>query len=100
MEGVAFDYPCPPPPPPPQDCSCGSELGDNTCCGSPIIIATSGEGFHLTDAQHGVMFDMFATNKPVQIAWTAPGANNAFLCLPDSDGKCDDGKDLFGNYTP
>jgi hypothetical protein len=25
---------------------------------------------------------------------------NAFLCLPDPDGKCDDGKDLFGNFTP
>jgi hypothetical protein len=23
-----------------------------------------------------------------------------FLCLPDANGKCDDGKDLFGNFTP
>ena len=34
------------------------------------------------------------------MAWTAPGSGNAFLCLPDSNGACDDGKDLFGSSTP
>jgi len=37
---------------------------------------------------------------PLQIGWTAPGANNAFLCLPDVNGKCDSGRQLFGNFTP
>lgn len=43
---------------------------------------------------------MLGTGHPIQIAWTAPGANNAFLCLPDSNGRCDTGRQLFGNFTP
>ncbi len=67
---------------------------------SPVILDLDGDGFFLTDAAHGVAFDINGTGHSTQIAWTAPGADNAFLCLPDSDGKCDDGKDLFGNFTP
>jgi hypothetical protein len=36
----------------------------------------------------------------VQIGWTAPGSDNAFLALPDSDGLVHSGKQLFGNFTP
>lgn len=67
---------------------------------SPILIDVSGNGFQLTSATNGVSFDISGTGTPAQIAWTAPGAANAFLCLPDGDGRCDDGKDLFGNFTP
>lgn len=67
---------------------------------SPIILDLSGGGFFLTNAKDGVLFDLGGTGHPIQIAWTAPSADNAFLCLPDADGKCDDGKDLFGNFTP
>ena len=68
---------------------------------SPIIIDVSGKGFSLTDAQHGVNFDITGTGKPVQIAWTAPGASNAFLCLDrNGDGHITSGKELFGNFTP
>lgn len=70
------------------------------CGGSPIIFDLSGNGFSLTDAAHGVLFDISDTGVPIQIGWTAKGAANAFLCLPDSNGMCDDGKDLFGNWTP
>lgn len=88
---------------------CGSDGGDGGCgtgdpnnneiqpvC-SPIILDLDGDGFFLTDASQGVAFDITGTGHPTRIAWTAPGADNAFLCLPDSDGRCDDGKDLFGN---
>jgi hypothetical protein len=91
---------------------CGGGGGDGGCgtgdpndneiqpvC-SPIILDLSGAGFSLTSAQDGVLFDIAGTGRPIQIAWTTPGADNAFLCLPDSGGKCDDGKDLFGNFTP
>jgi hypothetical protein len=64
------------------------------------VLDLDGRGFFLTDAKNGVKFDITGTGKPVQIGWTAEGSANAFLCLPDSDGKCDDGKDLFGNFTP
>lgn len=67
---------------------------------SPILIDVSGNGFQLTSAQNGVSFDITGTSNPTEIAWTAPGSQNAFLCLPDSNGACDDGKDLFGNFTP
>jgi hypothetical protein len=86
-----------------ETCTEGYAWNDVDCqCepASPIILDLSGNGFFLTSAKNGVQFDMAGNGKPVQIAWTAPGADNAFLCLPDSDGKCDDGKDLFGNFTP
>ena len=67
---------------------------------SPIILDLNGSGFFLTNAANGVNYDIAGNGHPVQIAWTAAGADNAFLCLPGDDGKCDDGKRLFGNFTP
>jgi hypothetical protein len=69
-------------------------------CPSPIIVDLSGKGFFLTDAAHGVSFDIRGDGVPMQIAWTAPGADNGFLALPGSDGLVHDGKQLFGNFTP
>jgi len=66
---------------------------------SPIIIDLEGTGFLLTDAAHGVIFDITGTGTPQQISWTALGAENAFLALPGSDGLVHNGKELFGNYT-
>ena len=53
----------------------------------------------MTSVEDGVRFS-FDGQHPVQTAWTAKGSDNAFLCLPDSNGKCDDGTDLFGDFTP
>lgn len=66
---------------------------------SPIIIDAEGEGFHLTSAANGVMFDISGTGHPIRIGWTAPGSHNAFLALPGTDGLIHSGKDLFGNFT-
>lgn len=72
--------------------------GNDGC--SPIIIDVSGNGFHLTDAQSGVLFDIAGTGKPIQISWTEKGAANAFLCLDrNGNGRIDNGKELFGNFT-
>jgi len=68
-------------------------------CSSPIVLDVSGEGFLLTSAKDGVQFDM-SGDGPVQMAWTARGAGNAFLSLPGADGLVHNGKELFGNYTP
>lgn len=68
-----------------------------TC--SPILIDTEGEGFHLTSAGEGVMFDIAGNGHPIQIAWTAIGFHNAFLALPGADGLVHNGKELFGNFT-
>jgi len=61
----------------------------------------SGDGFFLTDADHGVRFDIAGTGNPIQIAWTVPGSKNAFLALDrDGSGVITSGKELFGNFTP
>lgn len=69
------------------------------CCNSPVLIDVSGHGFSLTSAASGVMFNMSGSG-PIQLAWTAPGADNAFLALPGPDGLVHTGKELFGNFTP
>ena len=69
------------------------------CGGSPIILDLNGEGFHLTNAQNGVVFDISGTGDPAQMGWTAQGADNGFLALPGSDGMVHNGTQLFGNFT-
>jgi hypothetical protein len=69
-------------------------------CPSPVVVDTDGKGFHLTDAAHGVLFDIEGTSTPLHVSWTAEGSNNAFLALDrNGNGKIDSGKELFGNYT-
>jgi hypothetical protein len=68
--------------------------------GTPIILDVGGHGFYLTSAAGGVSFDLSGTDNPIQIGWTARGADNAFLALPGADGLVDSGKQLFGNVTP
>jgi hypothetical protein len=67
---------------------------------SPIIIDTESQGFHLTSAQNGVLFDIRGDGHPIQIAWTNAAFRNAFLALPGADGMIHTGKQLFGNFTP
>jgi hypothetical protein len=80
--------------------------GQDPCsptCGSgqsPIILDISGNGFSLTSAIGGVQFDISGTDHPIQMAWTAPGSDNAFLALPGANGLVNNGKQLFGNFTP
>lgn len=99
---------------PPQPCDADGYTWDPSSCscvpiqpcgfpcggGSPILIDVDGWGYHLTDYAHGVAFDIDGSGHPIQIAWTAPGATNAFLALPGPDGAVHNGKQLFGNFTP
>ncbi|HEY2499127.1 MAG TPA: hypothetical protein VGK24_18865 [Candidatus Angelobacter sp.] len=79
---------------PPEGCPCQSPKQ------SPIIIDTEGEGFALTAAAGGVLFDMTGDGHPNQIAWTAPGSHNAFLVLDrNGDGVISSGAEMFGNFT-
>lgn len=67
---------------------------------SPIIIDTAGNGYDLTDADHGVWFDFFGSGQPIQISWTASGSDNAFLVLDrNGNGVIDSAKEMFGNIT-
>jgi len=91
---------------PPQDCNIDGRLGgywDPDLCQceySPILIDVSGNGFDLTDATHGVKFDLNADGIKEQLAWTSPGSDNAWLVL-DRNGSetIDNGTELFGSFT-
>jgi hypothetical protein len=108
---VKDDSTPPPPPPPPTCCTGGPACSDHYFCsdggegcqcefGSPIIVDTTGKGFHLTPADEGVMFDISGDGRPIKIAWTAADSGNAFLALDrNGNGKIDSGKELFGNFT-
>jgi hypothetical protein len=78
---------------------CASQPCYSAPTGSPIILDIIGKGFFLTDANDGVLFDISGDGHPAQMAWTAKGAENAFLALPGPDGLVHSGKELFGNFT-
>jgi hypothetical protein len=73
---------------------------DICLCSSPILIDIGGRGIRLTDAANGVYFDIEGNGTPIKLAWTAPGVRNAWLALDrNGNGKIDNGKELFGNFT-
>jgi len=77
--------------------------GRLSCCSpqSPIVIDVSGNGLDLTDAEHGVIFDISGSGTARHFAWTSPGSDDAWLVLDrNHNGTIDDGTELFGNFTP
>jgi len=66
----------------------------------PVILDTTGHGFHMTDVAHGVKFAFYPGQPPVQISWTDAASGNGFLVLDrNGDGLINDGTELFGNIT-
>ncbi|HJQ70368.1 MAG TPA: hypothetical protein VKA70_15430 [Blastocatellia bacterium] len=79
--------------PDPETCLCSDD--------SPIVIDTLGNGFDLTDANSGVRFDLDSDGDTDRLAWTSPGSDDAWLALDrNANGRIDNGRELFGNYTP
>jgi hypothetical protein len=83
----------------PDNKGCGDV--ESEACSSPIIVDTAGDGYQLTDVQHGVLFDLDCDGQTERVAWTRADADDAFLVMDrNGNGVIDNGCELFGNRTP
>jgi hypothetical protein len=102
---------------PAEDCygyTCCSDAAYNTCvhgggnfssasceCNfTPIILSLDRGDLQLTDAAHGVNFDLSPDGEAERLGWTRSGSDDAFLVLDrNQNGRVDDGRELFGSAT-
>jgi hypothetical protein len=85
-----------------DDCDGYTDEQDTGCFRvSPVLIDTAGDGFKLTAAASGVVFDITARGRPLQVAWTEADSDDSWLALDrNGNGTVDNGAELFGNFTP
>lgn len=84
----------------------GPGAWDETFCmcrnpNTPIVVDLQGNGFQLTSAEEGVLFDFNGDGIPEPTGWTEGSKDDAFLVLDrNRNGMIDDGSELLGNWTP
>lgn len=80
---------------------CAEDTPDpDTEWGCPILLDLDSNGFHLGGLDASVQFDLDADGVEEEMAWTARGGGDAFLCWDrNGNGRIDDGRELFGQAT-
>lgn len=89
----------------PDEDPCDSDLDPMGCDngvdppGSPIVLDLARDGFRFTSLDGGVEYDLDADGDAETLAWVGDPLD-AFLFLDlNGNGRADDGRELFGNFT-
>jgi hypothetical protein len=84
-----------------HQCSCPQERTCDENIGSPLVLSIGDSSLSLTSLVDGVLFDLDADGTLDRTAWTAPSGDDGLLFLDrNGNGRVDDGKELFGEFTP